>query len=316
MRQDYPADLIGIYIADGRSTDRTREIIQQYQEANPRINLIDNPDRFVPQALNRCIEASSGDVVLRMDAHSEYPDNYVTRLVEELVRLGADNTGGVWNMKPANDSILAVAIAAAQSSSFGVGNASYRSGGGKIRIVDTVPYGCFPRSLFGRIGKFDPQLLRNQDDEFNARIKENGGSVYLVPDVVITYYARPKLRSLIKMFYQYGFFKPLVNQRLKRPATVRQFVPPIFVLFLALGWTGSLFHPLLMYPYLGIAAIYLVASLAFTGAAVVRSRNVRLAFFLPWLFFLQHAAYGSGYLAGLVNFTLLRRTVNNITSSR
>ncbi len=316
LRQDYPSGQIGIFIADGRSTDRTREIIEQYRLKNPQIRLIDNPDRFVPQGLNRCIEASDGEIVLRMDAHSEYPENYVSRLVEELIRLGADNTGGVWHMKPANDKTLALAIAAAQSSAFGTGNASYRSGGGQIRKVDTVPYGCFPRSLFGRIGKFDPQLLRNQDDEFNARIQEKGGSVYLVPDVIITYYARPKLKSLVRMFYQYGFFKPLVNQRLKRPATVRQFVPPVFVMFLLLGWTGALLHTLLLWPYLAITGIYLLASLAFTALAVVRSGNPRLAFYLPWLFFLQHVAYGTGYLAGVVNFTLLHRTVKNITSSR
>ena len=241
--QDYPRERLEVLVIDGMSTDGTREIIQDYHERFPFIRLLLNEKRFVPFALNAGIEESGGDVIIRMDAHSGYPPGYVSTLVRALEQTGGDNVGVSWNTQPANNSVMANAISAATSSAFGVGNSMYRLGVSGIRKVDTVPYGCFHKSIFDRIGKFDEELLRNQDDEFNGRIIKNGGSIYLVPEVSITYYARPDIRSLLRMFYQYAFFKPLVNRKLGKPATLRQFAPPLFILFLFLGWIGYFIHP-------------------------------------------------------------------------
>jgi len=316
LRQDYPAARMEVLLIDRMSTDRTREIIRGCSSKHAFIRLLENDRRFVPHALNLGIRSSSGEVIVRMDVHSEYPANYLSRLVSERTRLNADNTGGVWVMRPSGSSLLSLALAEAQSSVFGVGNAAYRKGTGKIRRVDTVPYGCFPRNLFDRIGMFDEDLLRNQDDEFNARINQNGGSVWLIPDVKIIYHSRPTVSSLCRMFYQYAFFKPLVNLKLKRPATVRQFIPPLFVVFLLLGWVPALLHPMAAFVYIAGICLYAAAGFVATATAVRRTGKVLLIFYLPGLFFLQHLAYGTGYWIGIVEFVLLKRRYATIASSR
>jgi glycosyltransferase involved in cell wall biosynthesis len=179
-----------IFFVDGMSTDQTCEKVESYTQSSLQVKLLNNPRRYVPFALNTGIRESKGEVIIRMDAHSEYPLNYISRLVWYLYDLDAGNVGGVWNTRPANDSNKAVAIAAALSTAFGIGTPEYRLGSREIKQVDTVPYGCFRRELFDAIGMFDEDLLRNQDDEFNARIIRSGRSVYLIPDLVITYFAR------------------------------------------------------------------------------------------------------------------------------
>lgn len=316
LHQDYPKDRLEVFIIDGISKDRTREIIESYQKQYPYIQLLLNEKRFVSFALNAGIKKSRGDVVIRMDAHSEYPTNYISMLVKYLFTLKADNVGGIWITKPANDSAKAVSIAVALSSVFGVGDAHYRLGVKKIRKVDTVPFGCFRKSLFDKIGLFDEELLRNQDDEFNARIIENGGSIYLVPDVTIIYYARRDISSLLRMFYQYSFFKPLVNRKLKRPATIRQFIPPLFVLFLLFGWITVFITPTLFLFFIGGIGMYLLFNILFTVKSTLDHGKGYLLFYLPWIFFLQHLTYGIGYLIGIINFVLIKKSRKTITPSR
>jgi hypothetical protein len=220
------------------------------------------------------------------------------------------------NTKPENDSAIANSIAVAISTVFGVGDAHFRLGVNKVRKVDTVPFGCFRRSLFDRIGFFDKELLRNQDDEFNARITQNGGSIYLVPDVAITYYARGNISSLLKMFYQYSFFKPLANKKLKKPATIRQFIPPLFVLFLLSGWVTVFISPVFFLCYITGLGIYLLCNIVFTLKSAVDQKKGYLIFYLPWIFLLQHLTYGIGYLIGIITFVLLKKSPGIVSSSR
>ena len=316
LNQDYPSSHLEIFIIDGLSTDGTREIIEEYHSRYPYIRLLLNEKRFVPFALNLGIKNSNGEVIIRMDVHSSYPANYIGILVKYLFELKADNVGGIWITQPADNSPKAISIATALSSAFGVGNSHYRLGVKEIRNVDTVPYGCFQKSLFDQIGFFDEELLRNQDDEFNARIIENGGSIYLIPEVAIRYFARPDITSLMKMFYQYAFFKPLVNRKLKKPATLRQFVPPVFILFILFGWMVVFIMPVLINAYFGGAALYLIINVGFSVKSAMGHKKWYLLLYLPWIFFLQHLSYGIGYLAGIINFVFINRTQTTINSSR
>jgi glycosyltransferase involved in cell wall biosynthesis len=261
--QDFPGEWETI-LADGHSTDKSREIILERSKSDPRIVLIDNPNKFVPHALNAALKVAKGAIIVRMDAHSSYPQHYIRRLTEELERLQADNVGGVWNTLPGDETIEAQSIALATAHPLGIGNAHYRLGASGIHPVDTVPYGCFPRELFQRIGTFDTDLLRNQDDEFNGRILRNGGKIYLVSDVVIDYHARKSFEKMRAMFYQYGLFKPLVNIKLGAPATWRQFAPPALALLLSFApWFVLLPSPWSYLPWLPIllyaVAIYFVS---------------------------------------------------------
>ncbi len=181
---------------------------------------------------------------------------------------------------------------------FGVGNAHFRIGARKPRDTDTVPFGCYRRSLFARIGMFDEELVRNQDDEFNHRIIRNGGRVRLIPDVVCYYYARGSLRKAARMFFQYGVFKPLVARKVGRFMTLRQLVPALFVASLVGSAVGALLWRPLGYVGAGIAAVYALCVGA-CALPVVRSHGIRCAFALTRALPVVHLSYGIGFLRGL-----------------
>lgn len=296
LAQDYPKDDLEVIFADGMSTDRTRAIVAEYAAKYPFIRLIDNPKRIVPPALNAAIDASHGDIIMRLDAHAEYPTNYFSTLTKSLNDLKADNVGGVCETLPINDSYTAKAIAAVLSSKFGMGNSAFRVGVDKIKNVDTVPFGCWPRDIFDRIGLFDLDLTRNQDDEFNGRITKNGGKIYLLPQVKIKYFARDKIKKVAKMFYQYGLFKPLVNKKLGTPATIRQFFPVIFVLGLVFGLIISLLWHTFTWVYGAGISIYLILAIyfSFNSSHIITQNIIQI-----WTYFVVHISYGCGYLVGL-----------------
>lgn len=296
MQQDYPKENMEVLFVDGMSTDRTREIIAEYLPLCPYIDVLDNPQRIVPPALNVGIKAAKGEVIIRLDAHAVYPQNYFSVLERKLQELGADNVGGICRTLPVNDSVVCKAIAIALSSSFGMGNSYFRIGASKEMCVDTVPFGCFRREIFDKIGYFDEELVRNQDDEFNGRIVKNGGKIYLIPSLVIDYYARDTIKKVRKMFYQYGLFKPLVNKKLGSPATLRQFFPLCFVCGLIVGTLLSLCFKVILLLYLGIIGLYILLALTFSFK---ETKNVKQIVILPWVFFSIHVSYGWGYLNGL-----------------
>ena len=307
INQDYPKNDLEVIFVDGMSTDETRELISGYVFRCPYIRVIDNPQRIVPVAMNVGIKASTGEVVIRLDAHAEIPHNYFSELVRNLESLKADNVGGVCRTLPANDTDTCVAIANVLSSSFGMGNSYFRIGAKDVMLVDTVPFGCFRREIFNRIGYFDEDLIRNQDDEFNGRIVKNGGKIYLLPQLVINYYARDTIGKVYRMFNQYGPFKPLVNRKLGSPATLRQFFPLLFVLGLMCGpvlllarllFTGIMKQ---MANYL-LAAYFSVVVCYFFLAGIFALKDTRkLKCFLVQIvvYFIVHFGYGWGYLCGL-----------------
>lgn len=296
LLQDYPREDMEVIFADGMSTDATREIVASYTARYPFIRLIDNPERRVSQGMNHAIRASRGDVVIRLDAHAEYPSNYFSRLVEALAELGAENVGGVCITLPCAETDTSRAIAAVLSTPFGMGNSTFRVGTDRIKEVDTVPFGCWHRSLFDRIGFFDTDLIRNQDDEFNGRIIRHGGRIFLLPDVQIKYYARDKIKKVARMFYQYGLFKPLVNKKLGSPATARQFVPVALVVGLAAGAVLSLCWSAFAWVYGAGVLLYLLTALA---VSVGSGGSLRKILTQAWTYVVVHVCYGAGYLDGL-----------------
>lgn len=298
LATSYPRDQLEVLIVDGMSDDGTRDVIAEYARRHPWIRLLDNPKRTTPCALNLGICRARGTVILRMDAHAHYPPNYVADLVAWLERTGADNVGGACVTLPGAATVTARAIAAALAHPFGIGDARFRLGTSHLREVDTVPFGCFRREVFERVGVFDEELVRNQDDEFNFRLLRAGGRVLLVPGVVSYYYARRSLRQLARMFYHYGFFKPLVALKVRRIMTLRQIVPAAFVLSVALTALAA--------PWIAaartLAVLILGSYLALDGTcalAIARRHGARVglaaAFVLPVL----HLSYGAGFLRGL-----------------
>lgn len=307
--QSIGASNLEVLIGDGESDDNTVEEIARFQSDHPELNiqLINNPHRVVPHALNACLKQAKGDVIVRLDAHSEYPNNYVERLVEVLNTYDdAWNVGGVWDTQAGADTDEARAIVKATSHPVGIGNADYRLENTEIKKVDTVPFGCFRKEVFDKIGDFDEELIRNQDDEFNGRIIKNGGKIYLIPDLKIKYYARSTFDKLGKMFYQYGLFKPLVNKKLGAPATARQFAPLILVLSVLLGWLPAIIWPPFIWLYIfGLFTYVLI--LLLTASSIAKS--TKLVVPLTLSFIIIHFSYGWGYLRGIFKFLILNKRI-------
>lgn len=306
IEQDYPQDAMEVLFVDGRSTDHTTEIIKRYMKQYPFIRLLDNPERIVPYALNRGLGAAKGEVIMRLDGHCTYPTNYISELVRYLYQLNADNVGGVWNTQPAKDTPICQAIAQASSHPFGVGGSMHKIGASKIMETDTVPFGCYKREVFEKTGPFDTDLARNQDDEFNGRLQNLGGKIYLIPQVIINYTARDTLCKMRKMYYQYGLYKPLVNKKLGAPATIRQFFPLVFLLGLVVGGIASIFSPLILHVYCAILMLYLFIGLVVGSMGTIRTLQPLLTLLMPYVFLNIHLSYGIGYLVGIFNVVFKR----------
>jgi len=292
--QDYPRNLIEIAIADGRSTDRTREIIAQLAAADPRIHVIDNPARLQAAGLGLIVKQAAGDVIVRMDVHCEYAPDYVRRCVETLDRTGADNVGGAQRAKART--FFQRALCAALTSPLGVGGAKYRSADAE-GFVDTVFLGAFRRRVFEAVGLWDPGAITNEDAELNQRILDSGGRIYLSRDIVVHYFPRDSFQTLARQYYKYGRGRARTLLKLGAFPTLRPLAP----FALVAGATALIALPPL-WPLGPIAcASYALA----TGAEAVRvGRELGPAAIpLVWAMFpVLHASHGVGFAAGLIQY--------------
>ena len=306
LAQTYPADQTEILVSDGRSRDGTRGIVERIAREHPRVRLLDNPDRITPRALNIAVAEARGDVIVRIDAHCEYPAHYVEHCVKLLRETGADNVGGAWITLPGADTLIAHAIVFAQTSRFGLGGARYRVGGGQAGFVDTVPFGAFRREVFERVGLFDEELIRNQDNELNSRIIAAGGKIYFDPSLQLKYYSRPTLRKFLAMLRKNGLYHWLVLRKTPQAFRWRHMLPAFFLAFLALTAVGGwLWWPIWLVGVGGMA-LYGVANVLSSAVVAARGGWVYL-FVMPWVFLLCHLNYGFATWRGLVTFGLLRR---------
>lgn len=292
--QDYPPDRIEILVVDGLSNDGTRELVAEFGVRDQRVRLIDNPEQIVPAALNRGIHAARGDVIVRVDGHAVIARDNVSQCVDKLNSMAVDCVGGP--IAATGDSWLARGIAIAASSPFGVGNSAFRYAN-EGQFVDTLAFGAYRREVFARIGLFDEELVRNQDDEFNFRLIRAGGKIWLDPRIKSTYYSRTSLTSLWKQYVEYGFWKVRVIQKHGRPASWRHVVPITFVLalFVASGLSILTRSPLW---FLAIAVPYAVTSLG-VSLWLAERRGWKYAPLLPLAFAAMHLGYGFGFLVGL-----------------
>jgi succinoglycan biosynthesis protein ExoA len=297
--QDYPHDLMEILIADGMSEDGTRDRVTLLQQRHSNLKLIDNPAKIVATALNAALRLAKGEVIARVDGHCEVAPDYLRRCVLHLLHDEVAVVGGP--VETIGESLTARAIATAMSSRFGVGGSAFRVANSGTQFTDTVAFPVYTRSVLDRGGPFDEELVRNQDDEYNYRLRKLGVKILLASDVRSRYYSRATLAKLGSQYFQYGYWKVRVMQKHPRQMQLRQFVPPLFV-FAVLG--GLLMTPIL--PLMGyvtglIATLYAVAVIACSIYSAQRSKWQTLPL-LPIAFAILHWAYGLGFLFGLVKF--------------
>lgn len=289
--QDYPSELIEILVADGRSTDRTREILARLAESDPRIAVVDNPARLQAAGLGLAVRQATGDIIVRMDVHAEYAPDYVRRCVEVLEQTGADNVGGAQRAKAATP--FQRALCAALQSPLGVGGAKYRSSEAE-GFVDTVFLGAFRRRVFETIGLWDPGAITNEDAELNQRILDAGGQIYLSKDIVVHYFPRDSLRALAKQYFRYGRGRARTLLKLGKFPTLRPLIP-----FALVSGAAALAALPPLWPFApAAAATYALA----TGAEAVRVGRALGARAIPtvWAIFpVLHVAHGAGFASGL-----------------
>lgn len=297
LAQDYPADKLEVFIFDGQSTDDSWQIAEQLIKNRPLFFLRSNPERIQSEAWNKGVAQSRGDVVGIVSAHSTLAPNYVSKAVEVLQRTKADMVGGP--VRAQSENFIGEVIAVAMSTPFGVGGANFRYTDKELE-TDTVFMGLCRRDMYMRIGGFDEEMIRNQDDELSYRLTRNGGKIVCSPLIRSEYFSRSTLPSLWKQYYQYGYYKVRVLQKHPRQMRLRQFVPFAFVLALivsALLAFISLLRPLSWM----IPAIYILANLL-ASLYTAASRGWKYLPLLPIVFAILHLSYGLGFLAGLFKF--------------
>lgn len=301
LKQTYPIEKLEVVISDAMSSDRTREKISNFVSSHPalKVRVVDNHQRTIPAGVNGAAQAAEGEILVRLDAHSEPNPEYVAVSVELLESGKADNVGGIWQIRPGADTCTAAAIAIAAGHPLGVGDAKYRVST-TAQYVDTVPFGAFYRERFFAIGAFDETLLANEDYEFNARLQKDGGRVWLDPRIISQYYARPTLKKLAIQYFRYGFWKVKMLQRFPRTLRLRQAIPPLFVASIAIFAVLSIFLPFARIILLGELSLYLSA-LLLSAVQCVWKKKGRCCLLVPLAIVVMHFSWGSGFIASFLS---------------
>lgn len=296
-QQDYDFTNIEVIFVNGNSEDKTVELIKNdLKDSNIDFKIIENEKRLTPISVNLGIKNSKNDIIIRLDAHSEYPKNYITKCVYYLNKTGADNVG--CTIKTIDDSNkIGKAISNVLSSKFGVGNSEFRTNG-KSGYVDTVPYGTFKRELFEKIGYFNEELPRSEDNEFNHRIIENGGRVYLFDDISVKYHPRNKISKLMNMGIENGKWGMYTSYIIPGTMKLRHFIPLLFVLGIIAGimliickikWTTRIF--------LATIILYFTIDFMYTVYYIVIDGLSQIICFIVYPLF--HISYGIGSIFGI-----------------
>jgi len=281
-------------IADGRSSDGSRNRLLARCAEDARFQMVDNPKRIVSSGLNLCLARARGEVIARMDLHTRYDTDYLGECIAALARSGADNVGGAWRAE--GEGTVQEAIAAAFQSRWVMGGARSRQLDYE-GPVDTVYLGCWPRRTFERHGGFDEQLVRNQDDEHNLRLTLAGARIWQSREIVSIYTPRATLGQLFRQQLQYGYWKPFVMRKHGRAASVRQLVPGGFVAVMAALLVLGFVSPAASRAFAWLGWSYALYAIG-ASIAIARRAGWELLPVLPLVIATTHAGYGLGTLRG------------------
>jgi glycosyltransferase involved in cell wall biosynthesis len=301
IEQNYPKEKMEILVVDGMSEDKTREIIKDYLSEYRFIRFLDNPKKFTPFGFNIGIKQSRGNIVIRMDAHTTYQNDYISKCLKYLYKYNTDNVGGITKILPSKDNLIGKAIALSLSNSFGVGNAYYKAGQpAKPRWVDTVFGGCYKKEVFEKIGLFNENLVRSQDLEFNLRLKKAGGKILLVPEIVSYYYAKSNLKDFFIHNFEDGIWAIYPLKFVKTPFRLRHYFPLLFTVGLIGSALLAILFPVFLIFFLFIVLFYFLVNFYFSLKIAIGEKDFRYFFIMPIVFFARHFGYGLGSILGLI----------------
>lgn len=296
LQQTYPQESMHIFFCDGMSTDKTKKILEDYQRKYPDlITILDNKKRIVPAALNLCVSKLATNYMIRLDAHSDYPKNYIEECLKTIMEQDADNVGGI--VENIGKGSVGEAFAQVLSSKFGVGNSGFRTGAAS-GDVDTVPFGTFKRENFEKFGMFDERLIRNQDIEYNYRIRKNGGKVYLNSDIHLQYHCKDSFGGIMHQAMMNGLWNVITMKLCPGALGIRHFIPLTFLLSLIILIPASF-----VCEYLAVLlALELTAyfSLDFIFSLKNSDKKYKNHALIKFILFpLYHLSYGAGSLIGI-----------------
>ncbi len=301
-RQDYSASHLELLIVDGMSDDGTRELVELLCESHSFVQLIDNPKRFTPIAMNIGIQQAKGEIIVILGAHAALADDFVSKSIETLAQFpDAGCVGGM--IENIHENRVAEIVSRAMKSPFGVGNARFRTGG-KAGFVDTVAFGAYRKEVFDQCGFFDEELVRNQDDEYNFRLIKGGFKIYFNPDIRSKYFVRGDFKKLFRQYFQYGYWKVYVNKKHRAVTSLRQLVPFFFVLWLIISLPIAIFNAALAPVFTLPLLLWFLAAFGAALHAGCPSKDIPA---LIRTFFTLHLAYGLGYLRGVIDFLVFNR---------
>jgi glycosyltransferase involved in cell wall biosynthesis len=300
-QQTYPLQKMEVIIADGMSEDGTRAKIQEFQQTHQQfhVQIVDNPRRIIPAALNLAIRAASGEIILRLDAHCRPMPDYVARSVEGLVQGKGKNVGGLWKIQPGAETGIARSIAISASHPLAVGDARYRYSN-KEGSVDTVPFGAFWKDYLVELGGYNEELLTNEDYELNTRIRQHGDTVWFDPDIQSIYYSRPNLKGLAKQYWRYGYWKCKMLKKYPGSLKLRQAIPPLFVMGWLLLCVAAIFSYLFQLILALMVLLYILALVVISLPAIFKEKDLALIIGLPLSIATMHFCWGAGYLWSLL----------------
>ena len=282
---------IEICIAVAPSEDSTLDVAKRIELDNENVTLVENPSGKTPAGLNLAIKNTQAPVIVRLDAHAELEEKYVSIALETLEKTGAANVGG--RQKPVGTTPFETAVGMAISSRFGAGDARFRTGG-KEGEVDTVYLGVFNRNTIENVGLFDESLIRNQDAELNWRLRETGKKIWFQPELVASYKPRSTLNELAKQYYEYGKWRRHVVRTHPRSIKLRQLIPPLNALVFISGIVLWIFWtPLFSFP-----ALYVAGTFCVTAA---KSKTGKDFIYLLIIFPTIHFSWAAGFLKGIKN---------------
>ena len=287
LGQDYPGAL-DVVIALGPSKDGTDRVAAELVAADSRVRTVPNPSGRTPDGLNAALSAATGDVVVRVDGHAELADDYVRVAVGELIRVGADNVGGI--MDAQGITAFQKAVGCAMRSRIGVGNARFHVGG-EAGPADTVYLGVFRRATLARLGGFDRRFARAQDWELNHRIREDGGLVWFSPRLRVVYRPRRTVATLARQYLHYGRWRRVVARRHVGTINRRYLAPPAMVLAVT---AGALLTP--WFPPAALLPLGYLGSVVVGGVVVARGEPWTVRALVPVALTVMHWAWGVGFL--------------------
>jgi len=317
LENNYPLEKMEIFVVDGMSEDNSRKIVKQFASKYSQIKLLENPKKITPVARNIGVRNAKGKNIIVVDAHRFLGKDFIIKSIRCLQNMPEVScVGGI--AISIGENFWGNLIALALSFPFGVGNAKYRTGKFK-GFVDIVACPTYRGEVFDKIGLFDEELIRNQDNEFNFRLTRAGGKIYLDPEIESYYYVRPSLSKLWRQHFQYSYWNVKIVQKYKRTTSWRHSAPLVFLISLIISGIIGVFTEWGLYLLMIIGGGYIGASLL--SSLVIAAKNGWKYFpFLPLVFAIIHFGYGFGFLKGIWDFLInkkhLKQRIENVRLTR